>query len=56
MPYRVPAEHTEMEIPDRRAVTIPAADWEKFKEWVNVPAQTISVLRRRAATRPMWED
>jgi hypothetical protein len=45
-----------MEVPDRRTVTIPAADWEKFEEWANAPAKTIPALRHLAATRPAWED
>lgn len=45
-----------MAVPDRRTVTIPEADWEKFEEWVNAPAKTIPALRRLAATRPAWED
>jgi hypothetical protein len=49
-------EAAEMEVPDRRTVTIPAADWEKFEEWANAPAKTIPALRHLAATRPAWED
>jgi uncharacterized protein (DUF1778 family) len=45
-----------MAVPDRRTVTIPAADWEKFEEWANAPAKTIPALHRLAATRPAWED
>ena len=45
-----------MEVPDRRNVTIPAADWEKFEEWVNAPAKIISALCGLAATRSSWED
>ena len=50
------AEHTEMAVPNRHTVTIPAAEWEKFEEWVNAPVKTIPALRRLAATRPASED
>ena len=45
-----------MEAPGRRNVTIPAADGEKFKEWVNAPAKIVPALRGLAATRLSWED
>ena len=49
-------EAAEMEMLDRRLVTIPAADWEKFEAWAHAPAKDIPALRELAATRPVWQD
>ena len=49
-------EAAEMEILDRRLVTIPPADWEKFEAWALAPAKTVPALRKLAATRPAWQD
>ena len=49
-------EAAEMELLERRVVTIPAADWEKFEAWVNSPPQEIPELRALAAWRPSWKD
>lgn len=49
-------EAAEMDILDRRIVTIPARDWEKFESWVNAPAKVVPALRELAATRPAWQD
>ena len=49
-------EAAEAEMFDRRLVTIPAADWEKFEDWANAPARDVAGLRDLAATRPAWKD
>lgn len=49
-------EAAELEMMDRRIITISAADWEKFEEWVKRPPQDVPALRRLAAMRPAWED
>ena len=49
-------EAAEMEVLDRRVVTIPAEHWEKFEHWVNAPAKPVPALRELAATRPAWQD
>lgn len=49
-------EAAEMDVLDRRVVTIPAEDWEKFEAWVNAPAKPVAALRELAATRPAWQD
>jgi uncharacterized protein (DUF1778 family) len=53
---RKAVEAAEMAILDRRSVTIPAQDWEKFDEWVNSPAKQVPGLRELARMRPVWED
>ena len=49
-------EAAEMEVLDRRIVTIPAEQWEKFEHWANAPAKPVAALRELAATRPAWQD
>jgi uncharacterized protein (DUF1778 family) len=44
-------EAAEMDVLDRRFVTIPAEDWGKFEPWVNAPAKPVAALRELAATR-----
>jgi uncharacterized protein (DUF1778 family) len=46
----------EMELMDRRVITIPAEDWEKFEAWVKEPGEDMPELRRLAATRLTWEQ
>jgi uncharacterized protein (DUF1778 family) len=45
-----------MDLIERRLVTIPAADWEKFEAWVDQPAKDIPALRDLAERRPAWQD
>lgn len=47
---------TELENLDRRVVTIPAKDWEKFEAWVGAPAKDIPALRELAASHAVWQD
>ena len=49
-------EAAELEILDRRLVTIPAADWDKFESWTQEPAKFVPALRDLAAIRPTWQD
>lgn len=46
----------EIELVDRRIVTIPAADWDKFEAWAHQPAKPVPALRDLAAIRPAWQD
>lgn len=48
-------EVAEMEVLDRRLVTIPAADWEKFGAWADAPAKDNPALRKLAASLSAWE-
>jgi uncharacterized protein (DUF1778 family) len=45
-------EAAEIDMLDRRLVTISAADWQNVETWVSAPARTIPALQRLAATRP----
>ena len=49
-------EAAEMDVLERRIVTIPAADWKKFESWVNAPPKPMPALRRLARSRPTWQD
>ncbi len=49
-------EAAEIELMDRRIVTIPAADWEQVEAWAAAPAREIPALRRLAGTPPVWQD
>jgi uncharacterized protein (DUF1778 family) len=49
-------EAAEQDVLERRLVTIPADDWERFERWVDAPAKDVPALRRLAATRPAWRD
>jgi uncharacterized protein (DUF1778 family) len=49
-------EAAEADLFERRIVTIPAADWAQFEEWVDAPARDVPALRKLAATRPAWQD
>ena len=49
-------EAAEMDVLDRRVLTIPAEHWEKFELWVNAPAKPVAALRELAAIRPAWQD
>lgn len=53
---RKAVEAAEVELTERRLVTIPAADWEKFEAWVDQPAKDVPALRDLAAHRPAWQD
>jgi len=48
-------EAAEMDIMERRLVTIPAQDWERFEAWVDAPAKEISALRELANTHTTWQ-
>ena len=49
-------EAAELAVLDRRVVTIPAEDWEKFEAWVGAPAKDVPKLRELAGSRPVWQD
>ncbi|RUM94628.1 MAG: DUF1778 domain-containing protein [Thiothrix sp.] len=48
-------EAAEVDIMERRLVTIPAKDWEKFEAWVDAPAKEIPALRELANTHTTWQ-
>jgi uncharacterized protein (DUF1778 family) len=47
-------EAAELEIMERRGVTIPAKDWERFEAWAAQPARDIPALRELFAMTPTW--
>jgi uncharacterized protein (DUF1778 family) len=49
-------EAAEMDVLDRRRVTIPADDWEKFEAWLQAPAKDVPALRKLAESRPAWQE
>jgi uncharacterized protein (DUF1778 family) len=53
---RTAVEAAELAIMERRVVTIPAKDWEKFEAWLNAPPKDVPELRKLLGSRPVWED
>ena len=49
-------EAAELDVLDRRVVTIPAEHWDKLERWVDAPARAVPALQKLAATRPVWRD
>jgi uncharacterized protein (DUF1778 family) len=47
-------EAAEMDMLERRVVTIPAKDWEAFEAWADRPPQKIDALEELARTHPAW--
>ena len=53
---RKAVEAAELELMERRVITIPAEKWEEFEAWAKSPPKDVPGLRRLAAMRPVWED
>lgn len=49
-------EAAEADLLDRRVISIPAQDWERFEAWVNEPPKLVPALRELAASSPVWES
>jgi uncharacterized protein (DUF1778 family) len=47
-------EAAEVDVLDRRIVTIPAKNWERFEAWAARPAREIATLKELAKRPPMW--
>jgi uncharacterized protein (DUF1778 family) len=47
-------EAAEADVLDRRVVTIPARDWERFEAWAAAPAREIAGLKDLSARPPTW--
>jgi len=47
-------EAAEMDMLERRLVTIAAKDWEAFEAWANRPPEKIATLEELAGTDPAW--
>ena len=46
----------ELDMTERRIVTIPAKDWKKFEAWANEPAAEIRELRELARKAATWQE
>lgn len=53
---RKAVEQAELEVMNRKVITIPAKDWEKFESWLRQPARVIPQLVELAKQKPSWED
>ena len=47
-------EAAEIDMLERRIVTIPVKDWEAFEAWADRPPQKIAALEELARTEPKW--
>ena len=47
-------EAAEIDMLERRIVTIPAEDWAAFEAWTDRPPQKIAALEELARTDPKW--
>ena len=47
-------EAAELEVLERRIVTIPAKDWERFESWAAQPAREIAGLEQLFSLTPTW--
>jgi uncharacterized protein (DUF1778 family) len=47
-------EAAEVEVMERRIVSIPAKDWERFEAWAAKPARVVAGLKELSATPPKW--
>jgi uncharacterized protein (DUF1778 family) len=47
-------EAAEVDVLERRIVTIPAKDWERFEAWAARPARAIAGLKDLARKPPTW--
>ena len=48
-------EAAEIEMLERRVVTIPAKDWEAFEAWIGRPAEAVPALAALARMKPTWQ-
>ena len=48
-------EAAEIDVLERRVVTIPAKHWEAFEEWAHRPAKKIAALEALARKPPKWK-
>jgi len=47
-------EAAEIDLLERRVVTIPAKDWEAFEAWADRPPEKIAEIEELARTNPKW--
>ena len=46
----------EVDVLERRIVTIRARDWKKFEAWANRPAEAIAGLEDLVRKAPTWQE
>jgi uncharacterized protein (DUF1778 family) len=51
---RKAVEAAEIDILERRIVTIPAKDWRRFEAWASRPARDVAGLKELARRPPTW--
>src|SRR5262252_6176064 len=47
-------EAAEIDVLERRTVTIPAKDWARFEAWAAKPARVLPALKELARKPPTW--
>ena len=47
-------EAAEIDMTERRIVSIPAKDWERFEAWARKPAREVAGLKVLAKRPPTW--
>ena len=47
-------EAADTDVFERRIVSIPTKDWERFETWASMPAREIAGLKDLARKRPTW--
>ena len=47
-------EAAELDVLERRVVTIPAKDWQRFEAWAARPAREIAGIKDLAHKLPTW--
>ena len=47
-------EAAEIEVMERRVVTIPAKDWARFEAWAAKPARALPAIEELARRAPTW--
>ena len=47
-------EAAEIDMTERRVVTIPAKDWERFEAWARKPPREVAGLKELAKRPPTW--
>ena len=48
-------EAAEVDVLERRVVTIPAGNWEAFEAWAHRPARKVAALEALARKPPKWK-
>ena len=47
-------EAAELDMLERRIITIPAQDWERFEAWAAEPPREIAAIKELASRPPTW--